>query len=314
MYCQNTNKIRKINIISILIISFMVLTVSPLFSQNKEQGEEIKPYKINGLKEFHFFIKDFIQSSEEDKIHKLTPQIILDKTIEISRVVIMVDNLSDEDYFQVVYNAIVILREFLYDNDDFKGKDKELATKVIAYLGDLEQDLVNQNNENMSDTGTKAFLFDIANFKEDNSSNYDMKQEILKKGPKTAKKYIPMLSKVDLETINKLNSLGIDTLKLDFFKDLPADIAVSLVKFKGRKIFFPNLKNLDNEVLKILANFTKEIEFDKLEVTNKNIMILTTFKSSELRVKGLPAKFNKIIKKKLGKRYKRKIKFKKMEK
>ncbi len=63
-----------------------------------------------------------------------------------------------------------------------------------------------------------------------------------------------------------------------------------------------------------MSNWKNQIEFEKLEVTDKNVGILSEFKSSELRVKGLPKKYNKVIKKKMGKRYKRKIKFIKMKK
>ena len=302
------------SIIKKIKLQFILLLIVTLSLLSQDKNTELKPYKINGVKEFHYFIKDFIKFSKEGKIEKLTPEQILNKTIDLSRVVIMVDQLSDDDYFQVVYNAIISYKEFLFDNNDFKGKDKKLAEKVITYLDDLEKDLIDQNNENMSADGTRAFRFDIQNFKEDDSPNYDMKQEILKQGPKTAKRYIPLLSKIDEETINKINSVGIELLDLNYFKELPANIAISLIKFKGKKIFFPSLKVIDNEALKILSNFKNEIEFEKLKVTDKNIMVLTTFKASELRIKGLPKKYNKIIKKKLGKRYKRKLKFNKMPK
>ena len=301
---------------TIIIILFSFSTISNILYSQEELNKSIieKPYKINGVKEFHFFIKDFIKYSKKGSIEKLSPEQILDKTIDLSRVVIMVDNLSDENYFQVVYNAISSYKEYLFEDNNVELKNRKKAKEVMAYLDDLENDLVNQNKENMSDTGTKAFRFDIGDFKDDNSSNYDMKQEILKQGAKAANRYIPYLSRLDEETVNKFNAVGIDILKLDFIKELPKNIAVSLVKFKGKKIIFPSLKYIDNESLKVLSNWKNQIEFEKLEVTDKNVGILSEFKSSELRVKGLPKKYNKVIKKKMGKRYKRKIKFIKMKK
>ena len=141
-----------------------------------------------------------------------------------------------------------------------------------------------------------------------------MKQAILKQGLKTAKRYIPFFTTIDEQLIDKLNSFGIDTLHMTQLKVLPSNMVISLIKFNGKKIFLPAIKNIDNESLKILADFKNELEFEKLEVTDKNIMIFTTFKASELRIKGLPKKYNKMIKKKLGKRYKRKINFQKMKK
>jgi len=314
IYKRRDFKLKNIKITIILLCSLLFTVVMPIFSQENGDSTKAVAYKINGVKEFHSRIKDFVKSSEEGIIEKLKPENILDKTVYLSRVVIMVDNLSDEDYFQVVYNAIVSYKEFLFENDSFNTEEKKLSEIVLSYLSDLEMDLVNQNKENISDTGTKAFRFDIGNFKGDDSSNYDMKQEILNQGPKTAKRYIPFFTTIDEQLIDKFNSVGIDTLRMTQLKDLPASMVTSLIKFKGKKILLPAIKNIDNESLKILADFKNEIEFEKLEVTDKNIMILSTFKASELRIKGLPKKYNKMIKKKLGKRYKRKINFKKMKK
>ena len=286
--------------ISILGIAFLLLLT---FGTNSKAADQ-KEFKINGVKEFHRFTKKFIANSEESKLNKLSVDDIYKMTINISRVSIFVDDLTDNDYLKDVFEAIGEYLEILSEKRGGK------AQKLSSYLENLRNDIMMQNKSDLAN-GSKTYKFDIEEISEDNSSNYDMKREILKNKEKKAAKFLPLLSTIDSETVKRLNKLKLKQLNLSYFSELPIGPAKALLHFKGKKIILNKIKFIEIDALKILAGWKGELNLKKIKVDDSNIDIISSFKSSKLEITGLKGKYSTILKEKMGKRFKKKMKFKK---
>ena len=286
--------------ISVLSIAFLLFVASI-----NCKAAEGKVYKINGVKEFHRFNKEFIASSQGYKLDKLSVDDLYEMTINISRVNIFVDDLTDNDYLKDVFEAIGRYLEMLSEE---RGSSR--VERLTSYLEDLRNDIMMQNKSDLAN-GTKTYKFDIGGISEDNSSNYDMKREILKKGKKTAKKFVPLLTTIDKDIIRRLNELKLKKLSLPFVSHLSVGSAKALLSFKGKGLVLNKIKFIEIDVLKILAEWGGELSLKKLKVDASNIDIISNFKSSKLEIMGLKGKYSSVLKKKMGKRFKKKIKFKK---
>jgi len=286
---------------------FSVLSIFSLlllFGINSRAAEG-KEFRINGVKEFHRFNKEFIASSRGHKLDKLSVDDLYEMTINISRVNIFVDDLTDNNYLKDVFEAIGRYLEMLSNE---RGGSR--VKKLSSYLEDLRNDIMMQNKSDLAG-GTKTYRFDIEGISEDNISNYDMKREILKKGEKTAKKFVPLLTAIDKDIIERLNELKLKKISLPFISHLSDGSAKALLFFKGKGIVLNKIKFIETDVLKILAEWEGELNLKKLKVDNSNIDIISNFKSSKLEIAGLKGKYSSILKKKMGKRFKKKIRFKK---
>jgi len=262
-------------------------------------------YRINGVKEFHNFNKKFINSATNTG--SLTVDKLFTMTINVSRVNIFVDDLTDNSYLKPNFEAIASYIEFLSEKRGTRAK------KLRGYLEDLRGDIMAQNKSDRAG-GTKTFKYDIGSIVEDNSSNYDMKKEILKQGKKTAARFIPRLSSIDSDIVSKANELQLSKLTLDYFHDLNAGAATALLTFKGKKISISNITFVEKDVLEILAQWPGELSVKKLSVTDKNVKLISSFKASKLEITGLKGKYSSVLTKQMGKRFKKKIKFKKRKK
>lgn len=265
-----------------------------------------EPYRINGVKEFHRTVKSFIAQSNQDNIKKFKAVDILNITVELSSIVLMVDELTDNNYLQGALSAIESYEELLgklEDDDD----SKDIA---LGYLNDLKMDMINQNKSDMSG-GTRAYKFDIEKLRDDDLPLYEIKKEIEKGGTKTLEKYLNAFTKIDADIITRMNDLKIDQVSWKYIYNPSKDEIEALLQFKGRRVIFPNLRHMEPEALKALAKYRGALELNKLEVDDAVLNTLSDFQTSELKITGLSSDQSNLLTEKLSGRYKKKIMFKK---
>jgi len=263
-------------------------------------------YRINGVKEFHRTVKSFVIQANQENIKKFNAVDILNITVELSSIVLMVDELTDNNYLQGVLSAIESYEERLgkLEEDD---DSKDIA---LGYLNDLKMDMINQNKSDMSG-GTRAYKFDIEKLRDDDLPLYEIKKEIEKGGPKTLEKYLNAFTKIDADIITRMNDLKIDQVSWKYIYNPSKDEIEALLLFKGRRVIFPNLRHMEPEALKALARYRGALELNKLEVDDAVLNTLSDFQTSELKITGLSSDQSNLLTEKLSGRYKNKIMFKK---
>lgn len=266
-----------------------------------------EPYRINGVREFHRTVKSFVAQSGLENIKKLNSTDVLNITVELSSIVLMVDELTDNNYLQNVLSAIEAYEDYLSkleeDDDTAKGS-------ALGYLDDLKKDMINQNKSDMAG-GTRAYKFDIEKLRDDDLPLYEIKKEIEKGGPKTLDRYLNSFTKIDADIINRMNDLKIDEISWKYIHNPTKDEFEALLLFKGRRIKFPNLRYVEPEALKVLSRYKGALELDKLEVNDAVLNILLDFQTADLKITGLTSDQSSRLAEKMSGRYQKKIMFKK---